>query len=219
MTEKIQSLQDTYIEQIGNGAFDYDHFLEFLLSNRVPYKKKILNRNICISTENKPFKSIYFIDSGVVSCKKEGNIIGFLGGKHIIGLSNPYTKDNAFYTTKTVQSTCVYEFDRAKMLAMLLSYQFGWLFLYANNHDKEVMLVDKTQLLKEPAEYRFVTLLKEIARLFGKLRNETIYIPAYFSKTMLASYANLSTRSINTLCNDLVQKGVLVFEEESPALA
>ncbi|KGL39072.1 Crp/Fnr family transcriptional regulator [Listeria sp. SHR_NRA_18] len=218
MEEKIKSLKEIHLEKMEQGKFDYDHFLKFLLTHRIPYKQRTLKRNTHISIENQPFKHIYFIESGVISCNRDKNIIGFLGEKNIVGLSNPYTNDNSFYTMKVLQPTTVYEFDRADMLTMLLGFQEGWLFLYANNHKKEEMLFNKTLLLQEAAEHRLLVLLKEVARLFGEYRDGILVIPNYFSKTLLANYANLSTKTFTILCNEWTETGELVFDNESLAL-
>ncbi|MBC6309206.1 Crp/Fnr family transcriptional regulator [Listeria sp. FSL L7-1582] len=212
MEEKIKSLKEIHLENMNQGKFDYHHFLEFLLTHRIPYKKRILKRNTHIFTENQPFKNIYFIESGVISCNRDQNIIGFLGKTNIIGLSNPYTNDDSFYTMKVIHSATVYEFDRADMLTMLLSFQEGWLFLYANNHRKEEMLFNKTLLLQEAAEHRLLTLLKEVAHLFGDYRDGILFIPNYFSKALLANYANLSTKTCGILCNEWTENGELVFD-------
>lgn len=215
MEEKVKSLKEIHLERMEQGKFDYDHFLQFLLAHRIPYKQRILKRNTYLSIENQPFKHIYFIESGVISCNRDKNIIGFLGKKNIVGLSNPYTNDDSFYTLKVLQPTIVYEFDRASMLTTLLGFQEGWLFLYANNHKKDEMLFDKTLLLQEAAEHRLLVLLKEVAHLFGDYRDGILFIPNYFSKTLLANYANLSTKTFNTLCGEWAEAGQLVFDETS----
>ncbi|EUJ27896.1 cAMP-binding domain-containing protein [Listeria cornellensis FSL F6-0969] len=100
------------------------------------------------------------------------------------------------------------------MLTTLLSFQEGWLFLYANNHKKEEMLFSKTLLLQETANHRLLVLLKDVARLFGEYHDGILFIPNYFSKTLLANYANLSIRTFNTLCSEWMEAGQLVFDDE-----
>ncbi|EUJ27897.1 hypothetical protein [Listeria cornellensis] len=77
MEEKIKSLKEIHLENIEKGKFDYDHFLEFLLTHRVPYRRRTLKRNTTLSIENQPFKHIYFIKSGALSCNKDKTSLVF----------------------------------------------------------------------------------------------------------------------------------------------
>lgn len=191
-----EMLVELYSHRVIRNRFNYDNFLNTLLENRVPYKKKMIPKQTILITEKEIDPFVYFIESGVVSLEREEQVVSFLGSKEIAGLSNTFIIEESLYTFRALERCSVYAFQREAVVELLLSMQEGWIYLYMNHMNHDGFLVEQCLIMREPSEIRLKNCLMGLLEKYAVLDGEKVVLAKCFTKKIISNYANVSTKTM-----------------------
>lgn len=191
-----EMLVELYSHRVIRQRFNYDNFLNTLLENRVPYTKKMIQKQTILIKEKAVDPFVYFIESGVVSLEREDQVISFLGANQIAGLSNTFIIEESLYTFRALERCSVYAFQREAVVELLLSMQEGWIYLYMNHMNHDGFLVEQCLVMREPSEIRLKHCLTGLLDQYAVLEDGKILLAKCFTKKIISNYANVSTKTM-----------------------
>ncbi|MBC1473837.1 Crp/Fnr family transcriptional regulator [Listeria grandensis] len=174
---------------------------------RVPYTKTVLPKDTMLCSEFTPNDNIYFLESGVVAYEYKEQIISFSSQGDIIGMDDIFSLRQNKDSVRTISSATVYIFPKQDVMKNLLRMQEGWLFLYLNNHNHNILIAHKYILMRQVGKLRLKKILRDFADKYGYKDGKNTKIPGYFTRKDLANYANLSTNSMSQICKHLEEEG------------
>lgn len=212
----MQSMfENLYSKKVLEEEFGFQRFLQTLIDNKISYNKiKIPNNSILLSEDTINSK-VYFIEKGIVSLEKEGNVVSFLGANQIAGLNDYFMAEANLYTTRVIDTVTAYEFNKEDIICSIIGMQEGWLYLYLNNRNHENVLIEKCNLMRGNGESRLKDSLEQLGEFFGSEQEGMIIIPKCFTRKIIANYSNLSVRSVTHLCGKLIESGFLAEDSKS----
>ncbi|KGL38271.1 hypothetical protein BMT55_02540 [Listeria newyorkensis] len=204
-----EMLVELYSHRVIRNRFNYENFLDTLLENRVPYTKKTVPKQTVLIMEKEIDPVVYFIESGVVSLEREGQVISFLGASQIAGLSNTFIIEESLYTFRALERCSVYAFQREAVVELLLSMQEGWIYLYMNHMNHDGFLVEQCLIMREPSEIRLKHCLAALLPKYAVLEGETVILERCFTKKIISNYANVSTKTMTQTWKNWSDEGYI----------
>lgn len=170
--------------------------------------------NTELYSENILSDHIHFLEKGVVAYEYEDQIISFSSGDDIVGMNDIFLPKASNYTVRTITKTIIYTFSKQSVLESLLNMQEGWLFLYLNNQNYNILIAEKYMLMRQIGKVRLKNILTDIAQKYGYRDENGIKIPGYFTRKDIANYANLSMNSMSQICKILENEKFCVIKSK-----
>lgn len=204
-----EMLVELYSHRVVRQRFNYDNFLNTLLENRVPYTKKMIPKQTILITEREADPFVYFIERGIVSLERDEQVISFLGGKQIAGLSNTFIIEESLYTFRALERCSVYAFQREAVVELLLSMQEGWIYLYVNHMNHEGFLIEQCLIMREPSEIRLKHCLAELLGRYVVSDGKKQMLAKCFTKKVISNYANVSTKTMTQTWKNWSDEGYI----------
>ncbi|AQY49732.1 cAMP-binding domain-containing protein [Listeria weihenstephanensis FSL R9-0317] len=210
---------DLYGKETVKKNFSYSEFLKILLASGVPFVKQEIPNHQILLIENEPNKDVYFVEDGVILLNSNRNVVRIVGSKQIIGLNGDALVDESFYTATAISKVTAYIFSKKEVLQTLMSMQEGWLYIYLNNQENEKIMNRRYVLMRQNGEERLRDALNELAENYGISKGDYIYIPKIFTRKIIASYTNLSVKSLARIMKVLIEEGFLVYDSKQLLLS
>ncbi|MBM5598035.1 Crp/Fnr family transcriptional regulator [Listeria seeligeri] len=205
--------QSTLARSIGcNSAYNNKLFKDYLLNDheyQIPFETFYFEANRYLIEEEQIVDSLYIIASGVVIEKQADTIRCFLGREEYIGTELLfYDKAKTIYSLMTLTKVKVYKISFQSIREKLKQKPIGYLSLNEVLVHKIILLTNRLVSADNSYE-KILQLLEYFATIYGKEKNNTIYIRKFFTKKMIASYLHVSYATVVSICKRLVVDGIL----------
>ncbi|WP_088810172.1 MULTISPECIES: Crp/Fnr family transcriptional regulator [Listeria] len=193
----------------------YDYFnelqlKELLTSNLQGSMKKIRidrSRVLLSKTEN---TKVYFILSGIVAARKDGNLLYFRGENRFIGLESILFSEDSELVTLNIGKVELIEFPKVEVLELLMGLQEGWLYCYLINKDlNQVLMRNYSNFQAKPYE-RSKQMLTDLAKEFGGSSELSVVLPKQFTLTILTNYLGISYVTMRKILEILRDENFIV---------
>ncbi len=165
---------------------------ELLMSNLQRTAKKICierSRELLSKKEN---TKVYFILSGIVAVKRDGNLLYFRGENHFIGLETILFSEKSEFVTSNIGRVELIEFSKVEVLELLMGLQEGWLYCYLINKDLNQLLMRNYSNFQAKPYERCKQMLTDLAKEFGSSSEPSAVLPKQFTLNLLTNYLGIS---------------------------
>ncbi|EUJ31408.1 Crp/Fnr family transcriptional regulator [Listeria cornellensis] len=216
MRNNIAEMQFLYNQESISTQFSKEKFRQFLQEDMIfpltGVKKKYRKNDIIIS-EGQAVNEIYFIESGDVVARKESEkVIDFFAKNEIIGLTNLLLDSQSEYSVQVISSELVVtKYDKESIIEKVINTQEGYFYHYVHMQNQVSRMMEKEELLRQPAEQRISLALHTLVTKFGEATNDPDLtgFPKSISKGMIAQYTNLNPNTITNILQKLQEEGII----------
>ncbi|KGL38703.1 hypothetical protein BMT55_06865 [Listeria newyorkensis] len=206
---------ELYNRETVEGRFNANRLLELLKEDpvyRVAYKKMEIPKNTELNAAHILDEHIHFLEKGIVAYEYEDQIISFSSEGDILGMNDIFIPKANKYNVRTITKTIIYTFSKQDVLNNIFNMQEGWLFLYLNNQNYNILVAEKYMLMRQIGKTRLKNILMDIAEKYGYQDGDRIKIPGCFTRKDIANYANLSMNSMSQICKMLENEQFCVIK-------